>query len=232
MPNILQQPNHPTPPAAPRVYSTTTLAELLQRLGDISPERVRMDPLPGKATIDDLIQVNEQRLGPICEWIENTLVEKAMGQHESWVAFIIAGILYQYMKKHDLGMFLGPDGVMKILPDIGRAPDISFLSWNSLPGGKPPARSNKVPAVVPDLAIEVLSESNRPKEMERKRTDYFRAGVKRVWEIDPETRSAKVYRSLNDMTSIEANGSIDGEEILPGFVLSLREVFDCANRNS
>jgi Uma2 family endonuclease len=232
MPNVLEQTNHPTQSAVPRVYSTATFADLLHRLGDISPERVRMDPLPGKATIDDLIQVNEQRLGPICEWVENTLVEKAMGQHESWVAFIIAGILYQYMKKHDLGMFLGPDGVMKILPDIGRAPDVSFLSWKSLPGGKPPPRSDKVPAVVPDLVIEVLSESNRPKEMERKRTDYFRAGVKRVWEIDPETRSTKVYRSLNDMTPIEAYGSIDGEEILPGFALSLREVFDCANRNS
>jgi Uma2 family endonuclease len=230
MPGILEQTNHPTQPLIPRVYSTTTLADLLHRLGDIPPERVRMDPLPGKATIDDLIEVNEQHLGPICEWVENTLVEKAMGQHESWVAFIIIGHLYTYMRKHDVGMFLGPDGVLKILPDIGRAPDISFLSWKSLPGGKPPPRSNKVPAVVPDLAIEVLSESNRPAEMERKRKDYFRAGVKRVWEIDPETRSAKVYRALNEFKPIEPNGSIDGEDILPGFVLSLQEVFDCALR--
>ncbi len=230
MPSILEQTNHPAQPLMPRVYSTTTLDELLHRLGDIPPERVRMDPLPGKATIDDLIEVNEQRLGPVCEWVENTLVEKAMGQHESWVAIVIASDILQFIRTRDIGMLLGEAGVMEILPGIGRAPDISFLSWKSLPGGKPPPRSNKVPAVVPDLAIEVLSESNRPAEMERKRKDYFRAGVKRVWEIDPETRSAKVYSALNEFTPIEANGSIDGEDILPGFVLSLREVFDFALR--
>jgi Uma2 family endonuclease len=212
------------------LYSISTIADLLQRLGNIPPERVRMDPSPGNATFYDLVLVNEQRNGPVCEWVENTLVEKAMGFNESWLAFIIMGQFDAYLLAHDLGMCTAPDGVMKILPDIGRAPDVSFISWKSLPGGKPPSRSEKVPAVVPELVVEVLSESNTPREMGRKREEYFRAGVKRVWEIDPESRSANAYTGPNDVIPVPANGNLSCEEILPGFALSLQLIFDRAER--
>ena len=134
------------------------------------------------------------------------------------------------MLAHDVGMFLGPDGVMRILPNIGRAPDVSFLSWGSLPGGKPPPRSDKVPVVAPDLAIEVLSEGNKPGEMLRKRNEYFRAGVKVVWEIYPESHSAKVFTGPDTSTPIPPDGILEGGNILPGFTQSLREVFDRAER--
>jgi Uma2 family endonuclease len=129
-------------------------------------------------------------------------------------------------------MLLGPDGVLEILPGIGRAPDVSFLAWNSLPEGKPPSRSDKVPAVVPNLVIEVLSESNRPGEMARKRSEYFRAGVERVWEIDPRSRTAQVYTGPESSVDVLEDGLIAGETILPGFVLSLRNVFDRALRRN
>jgi Uma2 family endonuclease len=232
MSTTLHLPGNPIQPSIPRVYSVTTIADLLQRLGNISPDRVRMDPTPGNATFDDLVHVNEQRSGPICEWVENTLVEKAMGFNESWLAFIIMGQFDAYLLIHDLGMCTAPDGVMKILPEVGRAPDVSFISWKSLPGGKPPPRSEKVPAVVPELVVEVLSESNTLREMTRKREEYFRAGVKQVWEIDPETRSANAYTGPNDFIPVPANGNLSCEEILPSFVLSLQQVFDRAERRS
>ena len=215
-----------TPPTPP----PDTVADLLRRLGDISPDRVRMDPPPGRATFEDLVRVNEEHLGQVCEWVENTLVEKAMGFNESWLAFIIMGHFDAYLRANDVGMCTAPDGVMKILPRIGRAPDVSFISWKSLPGGKPPPRSEKVPALVPELVVEVLSASNTPREMARKRDEYFRAGVKLVWEIDPESRSAIVYTGPNNSTSVLPDGTLDGGEILPGFALSLREVFDRAER--
>ena len=232
MSTLLDAPTSPAEAAQPRHYSSSTLADLLHHLGDVAPDRVRMDPPPGQATLDDLIEVNEQRNGPICEWVENTLVEKAMGQHESVLAMIIGGELYQYMKTHDVGMLLGADGTMKILPKIGRAPDISFLSWNSLPGGKPPPRTTKVPEVVPDLVIEIWSEGNKPKERLRKRAEYFRAGVKLVWEIDPTPQTAEVFKSLTDLIQVPVDGILDGGDILPGFSLSLKEVFDRALRRS
>lgn len=223
--------SEPAQTTFPRVDSAATIADLLACLGDISPERVRLHPAPGHATYHDLVRANQQHHGPICEWVEKTLVEKAMGFHESWLAFIIMGQFDSYLLANDLGMCTGPDGVMRILPEIGRAPDISFISWKLLPGGKPPPRDEKVPAVVPDLVVEVLSESDTPREMARKREEYFRAGVNVVWEIDPATRSAVVYTGKG-VTQVPVNGTLACEEILPGFVLSLQQVFDRAERKN
>jgi hypothetical protein len=54
--------------------------------------------------------------------------------------------------------------------------------------------------------------------------------VKLVWEIDPETRSATVYTGPTAATPVPADGVLDGGSVLPGFQLSLRMVFDRAER--
>lgn len=222
------------PPAtAPSIYLSAreTLADLLRQLGDISADRVRANPKPGLATFEDLIRVNE-KASPTCEWIDNTLVEKTVGMHESWLAFLIIVKLGAYLEANDIGMCTDPDGVMKILPGVGRAPDVAFIAWESLPDQKPRPREDKVPAIVPDLAIDVLSASNTPAEMARKRDEYFRAGVKRVWEIDPASRSANVFTGPNELTPVPADGTLVGEPVLPGFALSLRDLFDRAERRA
>src|SRR5262249_10189907 len=55
-----------------------TLADLLKRLGDIPPERVRLEPAPGQGTVEDVLEIHarERRL---CELVDGVLVEKAMG---------------------------------------------------------------------------------------------------------------------------------------------------------
>lgn len=222
----------PNPPAAPPPTpgGWATVADLLHQLGDVPPERVRMTPYPGTATLADLIEANEHKNGVTCEWVDGTLVEKAMGFTESGLAAILLFEFEFYLRQNDIGMVTAPDGVMKILPGIGRAPDVGFLRWESFPGGKMPPRSDAVPAVVPDLAVEVLSKSNRPREVARKRDEYFRAGVKRVWVIDPKTRSANVFTGPDAVQPVPPDGTLDGEDILPGFQLSLKAVFDRAER--
>ena len=79
--------------------------------------------------------------------------------------------------------------------------------------------------MAPNLSVEVLSESNTPKEMELKRRDLFEAGTRIVWEIDPETRSAEVFTDSDDSTTIDPNGILKGGYVLPGFVLPLAELF-------
>jgi Uma2 family endonuclease len=79
--------------------------------------------------------------------------------------------------------------------------------------------------VAPDLAVEVLSPSNTPGEMERKLRDYFAAGVESVWYIDPKARSARTYSSLEDCETIPTEGVLRGGRVLPGLVVSLKEVF-------
>src|SRR5688572_3904992 len=103
-----------------RTAAPSSLADLLHQLGDIPADRVRADPKPGLATLDDLIRANEEKLGALCEWIDNTLVEKATGAYESWLAVIIACELFRYLEVHDNGMIYGASGVLKIIPGVGR----------------------------------------------------------------------------------------------------------------
>ncbi|MCA9160090.1 MAG: hypothetical protein KDA72_17270, partial [Planctomycetales bacterium] len=64
----------------------TTLQDHLAQLGDIAPDRVRMQPAPGMATIEECIALNESRSEGLYEWVDGTLVEKAMSYEASVVA--------------------------------------------------------------------------------------------------------------------------------------------------
>ena len=205
--------------------SEKTMGDLLRRLG-VSAHRVRLQPTPGTATIDDLADANDRRRGKApYEWIDGTLVEKAVGFNESVLAAWVLDRIFVYLDTHDVGFLAGEGGVMRILPKVGRAPDVSFIAWSSLPGGRRPGPDDRVPAIVPDLAVEVLSKSNTKREMARKRREYFQAGVKRVWQIDPATATARVYTAAKTFTAIPADGVLDGETILPGFTLPLADLF-------
>ena len=85
--------------------------------------------------------------------------------------------------------------------------------------------SEPIPDLAPDLAVEVLSESNTEAEMTRKRQDYFTAGVRLVWLVDPATRSVKVYTNVDQATVLQDEQTLQGGDILPGFSLPLRELF-------
>src|SRR3712207_7219234 len=47
-------------------------------------------------------------------------------------------------------------------------------------------------------ALPILSETNTKKEMAKKRQEYFKAGVRLVWEVDPQTRTVAVYKSRSE----------------------------------
>ncbi|MGO9113445.1 MAG: Uma2 family endonuclease [Thermoguttaceae bacterium] len=104
-----------------------------------------------------------------------------------------------------------------------RAADVSFIRWERLPGGKLPKKP--VPNIVPDLAVEVLSKGNTKAEMQRKLHEYFTAGVRLVWLIDPTTRTATVYTTLEQTTHVDRDGVLSGGDVLPGFELPLEELF-------
>ena len=204
--------------------SWKSVADLLHDLGDIPSERVRMDPQPGRVTFDELVAANETRTGQVCEWVDGTLVEKATGWFESFIAMNLIGCFYGYLETHPIGLLLGPDAVLRILPKVGRAADVAFVSLAKFPNGVLPIHE-KIPALVPDLVVEVLSESNTKAEMQRKRDEYFRAGVLIVWEIDPESRTANVYTAPETFTTIDENGTLDGGTVMPGFQVPLRQLF-------
>ena len=202
-----------------------TLAELLERLGSISPARVRFHPPPGTATQQDVLACDkgEKRL---CELVDGVLVEKAMGYYESRVATVLLSLLEAYCQEHDIGIVLGADATTALGPGLVRLPDVSFVSRRRLPAGKIPREP--IPVLAPDLAVEVISQGNTPEEMDRKLREYFEAGVKLVWYVYPQTRTVRVYIGPEDVLELREDQTLDGSDVLPGFTVQIRDWFQRA----
>ena len=162
------------------------------------------------------------------ELVDGVLVEKPMGFYESRLAAILIYLLEGYLEGRDLGVVSAPDGTMRLRPKLVRLPDVAFVSWERFPNRRLPAE--RVPAVVPDLAVEVISEGNTEPEMELKLDEYFATGVRLVWYLDPETRTVRVYTSRTDVRELTEDDTLDGGEVLPGFQLPVREWFERAER--
>jgi Uma2 family endonuclease len=206
-----------------------TIAELLESLGDVSATRVRVQPFPGLATERDVITVQD-RENRLFELVDGVLVEKVMGFDESRFAVLLGAYIVNFLERHDLGAVIGADGMIKLFPGLVRIPDTAFISWGRYPKRK--RRRGEVPAVVPDLVVEVLSEGNTPREMERKLDEYFRAGVRIVWYADPKKRTVRVYTARDQTVLLREDQTLDGGEVLPGFALSIREWFSRAERTA
>ena len=199
-----------------------TLADFLGQLGDIPLSRIRARPPLGTATDQDVLDIyaREKRL---CELVDGVLVEKAMGLRESLLAMALAGFLRAFVKPRKLGMVAGEAGMMRPASGLIRIPDVSFISWDHISGRRVP--SAPIPDLYPDLAVEILSASNTAAEMRRKCQEYFQAGARLVWLIDPETRTVEVYTSPDQRTVLDELQTLDGGAVLPGFAPPLRELF-------
>ena len=210
--------------AEPRV-PVQTVAELLHRLGSVAPERVCFSPIPGTATEADVLELHD-RFNRLFELVEGVLVEKAMGFYESRVAIVLLHYIEAYLKQHDLGVAVGADGFLRLAPGLVRIPDAAFLSWARFPGRKLPR--DPIPSLAPDLAVEVISRSNTVAEMTRKLREYFRAGTRLVWYVDPELRQVTAYTSPTRRTVLRQDDVLSGGRVLPGFKLSIRAWFQQA----
>jgi len=206
-----------------------TVADMLKHLG-IRPERIPLYPPPGTATENDVLEVH-RRSGRLCELVDGVLVEKLLGFYESALAGALIHFLHLHLDRQPLGVVGAPDGMLKILGDQVRIPDVCFIRWERFPGGTP-SRRDPIPAVAPDLAVEILSEGNTEEEMARKLRQYFEGGSGLVWYIDPESRSARVYTSPEQVATVSEDGILDGGDVLPGFQLRLGDLFERAERGA
>ena len=199
-----------------------TMADRLEELGHISAERIRLFPAPGTATVDDLMDANTH-CKPLCELIDQTLVEKAGGFRSSVVAATRGSIIGHFVSRRRLGLVAGADGMFRLLASTVRAPDVAFVSREQLPDGKFPTEA--YPAFSPDLVVEVLSPGNTKAEMSRKRVEYFHSGTRLVWMVDCVNRSVAVYTSPSAVRILNEDDTIDGGEVLPEFSSPVADFF-------
>jgi Uma2 family endonuclease len=151
-----------------------------------------------------------------------------MATYESVLAMMLGYFLNAYLEKNPRGIVAGEGGMLRILPTKMRIPDVSFISSSHFPGGKLP--KERVYRIAPDLAVEIISEGNTDAEMQLKLREYFEAGVRMVWYIDSRSRTAQLFSGAEKCTTIDENGFLEANDVLPGFRLPLGELFERADR--
>ena len=206
----------------------TTWEDRLADLGNVPTTRVRCEPAPGAATVKDVVRIRntERRL---FELVDGTLVEKAMGWQESFLAGILLQWLNNYLDQFRMGVATGPDGMTRLFGDTVRGPDVAFASWARLPKGRIP--TEPVPDLVPNFVIEVLSVGNTYAEMSRKRREYFHAGVELLWMVDHRSQTVTVFRSPQDASVVNAGETLDGGSVLPGWNVDIADLFSRLERS-
>jgi Uma2 family endonuclease len=199
-----------------------TAVQLAERFGPILLQRIRMIPPPGLATEEDVVEIHD-REDRLFELVDGVLVEKAMGAYESMLAMEIGRLLKNFVKAHKLGTVLGEAGLLRLAPGLVRIPDVAFLSMEKFPGGRFP--KGAIAPLAPDLAVEVLSASNTVREMDEKLHDYFTAGARLVWYVDPPPQTIQVFTSPTASRTLTVGQMLDGGNLLPGFQLDIRDLF-------
>lgn len=144
------------------------------------------------------------------------------GEHGR-VAMRLGSLVHTYVERHDLGAVLVESGyILERHPDTVRGPDISFVS-------KARMGANSIPKAfipgTPDLAVEVLSPNDRPSETAERIADYFGAGARLVWVVDPDRLCVVVHHPGGRAAELGRGDMLDGEDVVPGFQCDVAEVF-------
>lgn len=174
-------------------------------------------------TAEDLFRMPDD--GWRYELVRGELIRMSpSGSRSSIVSIRIGTRFVTFVEQHGLGICGDADWGFRLAsdPDIVRAPDVGFVSAARIPSeGIPP---DFWPGA-PDLAIEVLSPSDRFTDLLVKVQEYLSAGTRLVWVVDPEARRAFIFRPGQAPDSVGADGEFSGEDVVPSFVLRLAEVW-------
>ncbi len=125
-----------------------------------------------------------------------------------------------YFRANPIGRALLSENLYALSPTIRRAPDVAVI----LGDHHAELQDALVIHLIPDICVEVLSPSETRRMITRKLKQYFEAGVKEVWLIDPETREAEIWTGPTlPETFLSASDAITSP-LLPGLSLSLEQL--------
>ncbi|HET9662477.1 MAG TPA: Uma2 family endonuclease [Thermomicrobiales bacterium] len=173
-------------------------------------------------TADELYQMGSD--APY-ELIEGVLKEVSPSSFKSDVFVLrIGSAILRHVDDQQLGYVTGSSGgyILNQHPATVVAPDAGFVRGDRFPAGIPDRGFCPAP---PDLAVEVISPTDRKADIVQKQELYRRAGVPLVWWVDPDRKTVTVHRLGHEPEVVEATGVLDGGDVLPGFELNLRTIF-------
>jgi Uma2 family endonuclease len=151
------------------------------------------------------------------------IVREPPGYRHGLVTFAVAARIGEFVRANNLGVVVAAETGFKLFsnPDTVRAADAAFLRLDRAPNPPPSGYLS----LAPDLAVEVVSPSDRTGEIQAKVSDWLSAGSRLVWLIDPGRKRAIVYREDSSVDLLADQDALNGEDVLPGFACSLADVW-------
>jgi len=182
-----------------------------------------MTAIAALLTAEDLLKLPPDNLRHELVRGELTTMPPTSGEHGT-STFNISGILRDYLKANPIGVGAGAETgfIISRHPDTVRAPDCAFIHKDRIPPGGIP---KKFWPLAPDLAVEVLSPSDTASEVMEKIDEWLTAGTRLVWVVDPAKKTVGVYAPDRRQRILKSTDQLEGETVLPGFSLSVAEIF-------
>jgi Uma2 family endonuclease len=132
--------------------------------------------------------------------------------------------LRAWNKQTRLGKVFDSSTGFKLPNGADRSPDAAWVRlerWEALT----PEQRQKFPPLAPDFAIELRSATDELKPLQAKMQEYRDNGVRLGWLLDPQRQIVEIYRIGTDVEVIQSPTTLSGEDVLPGFVMDLSEIF-------
>ena len=132
----------------------------------------------------------------------------------------IVTLLNNYVRQHQLGRIYTAETTFQI-GESGRKPDVAFVSQVRIP-----ENIRQASPIPPDLAVEVVSPSDKFYDVQEKALEYLDAGTRMVWVIEPIAKTVTIYCSPNDIKTLTVNDTLTGEDVVEGFQCAVAEIFE------
>ena len=162
---------------------------------------------------------------PRCELVKGVLVELMVASEEhEHTGSLVNWRMAAHAFPNRLGrVYTGSRGYVTRpdSPATSRMPDVSFISNARL---AQPDLAGKLYNGAPDLAVEILSESNTLAEITQKIREYLGAGGKAVWVIDIDTRTLTVHTAYAPPLVLTDADTVGGGDYLPGFICAVADL--------
>ncbi len=158
-----------------------------------------------------------------CELIDGKLTRMSPANNDhGYIEIRIASALHTFVASQRSGLVYGPSAGFRLDPENVLSPDVSYASraWVQKSGTQP----DEFFRGAPELAVEVISPSERRGRIRLKTEKYFARGTRQVWLVYPRRKLVEVY-TAPDVSITLTNSELDGGDVLPGFRLPLDEIF-------
>ena len=157
------------------------------------------------------------------ELLDGELIMSPVHANHGVICVRLSSLLFNFVQKRKLGEVYDSSTGFRLSDKVVLSPDISFVSKARLK--RIFVAPDKFLRGAPDLVVEVLSPSDRLREIHRKLDEYFEHGARAVWLVNWKLEQVHLYSPDSIEALTRPNDLLSGGQVLPGFKCRLGRIF-------